>query len=79
MPSGGEAPPLRRPEGDAPLHTVQLGVQLAQVRRHSGDEDFHCGVGRADLEARLIGQHGEHWVHSQETHFTTLVCHLVYL
>ena len=39
--------------------TVQFGVQLAQVGGNGGDEDFHCGIGRADLKACLIGQHGE--------------------
>lgn len=39
---------------------MQLCIQLAQVRRHRGDEDLHSGVGRADLETGLVGEHGQH-------------------
>ena len=46
--------------------TVQLGVQLPQVRGHGGDQDLHRGVCRADLKARLVGEHGEHWRSSGE-------------
>ena len=41
------------------VRTVQFGVQLAQVGGNSGDEDFHCCIGRADLKTCLIRQHGE--------------------
>lgn len=47
--------------------TVQLGVQFAQVRRDSGDEDLHCSISWTDLEASLIGQHGQHWEEESNT------------
>lgn len=45
--------------------TVQLRVQFAQVGGDSGDEDLNGGVCRTDLEPRLIGQHGQHWRHTE--------------
>lgn len=52
--------------------TVQLGVQFAQVRGDSGDEDLHCSISWTDLEASLIGQHGQHWGEELNTVLGTL-------
>lgn len=41
--------------------TVQLRVQFSQVWGDGGDQDLDSGVGRTDLKACLIGQHGQHW------------------
>lgn len=40
---------------------MKLWVQFAQIGWDSGDEDFHCGIGRADLKTGLVCQHGQNW------------------
>ena len=54
-------PPPKKKEVKPHVLTVQLWVQLLEVGWDCGNKTLDAGLGRTDLKARVIGQHGQHW------------------